>query len=250
MIKTEKQIEKIEKSGKILSAVLKSLKNAAKEGIDLISLDNMAHKQIKELGAKPAFLGYRPYGAKVPFPASICASVNEVVVHGVPKKYFLKSGDVLKIDIGVDWQGGITDAAVTVPIGKVTAKNLDLISTTKRALVEAIRAAKPGKTLGDIGFAIERTISNKGFHIIEGLTGHGVGIEIHEEPVIYNFGKPGAGIKLRPGMVLAIEPMTSISTGRIVQLPDDSFATADNSPSAHFEHTILITEKGSRVVTE
>lgn len=249
LIKTENQIEKIRQSGKILNSVLRELKNVAKPGLTLLELDKLAFNLIKEKGGKPAFLGYKPYGAIKKFPYTLCASVNDTIVHGLPSSYKLVSGDVLKLDLGVDWQGGITDAAVTVPIGKVPKVALSLIKATKDALIEAIKVVKDGHTLGDIGHAVQRTVERNDFKIIEGLTGHGVGNAVHEDPAIYNYGQPGKGLHLRAGMVIAIEPMTSLSTERAVQLQDDSFVTADGSLSAHFEHTILVTLKGAEVLT-
>ncbi len=250
LIKTESQIEKIRESGKILGSVLRELKNVAKVGVTLLELDKIAYDLIKEKGGKPAFLGYKPDGAIKKFPYTLCASVNDTIVHGLPSAYKLVSGDVLKLDLGVDWQGGITDAAVTVPIGKVGKDTLSLIKATREALIEAIRVVKDGHTLGDIGYAITRTVERSNFKVVEGLTGHGVGNKVHEDPIIYNYGEPGKGELLRAGMVIAIEPMTSISTKKIVQLPDDSFVTADGSLSAHFEHTMLVTLKGAEVLTE
>jgi len=249
LIKTENQIEKIRQSGKILSSVLRELKNAARPGLTLLELDKLAFDLIKEKGGKPAFLGYKPYGAIKKFPYTLCASINDTIVHGLPSDYKLVSGDVLKLDLGVDWQGGITDAAVTIPIGKVTKESLSLIKTTRDALIEAIRVVKDGHTLGDIGHAVQRTVERSNFKVIEGLTGHGVGNAVHEEPAIYNYGQPGKGSLLKAGMVIAIEPMTSVSTKRAVQLPDDSFVTSDGSLSAHFEHTMLVTLKGAEVLT-
>ena len=200
LIKTESQIGKIRQSGKILGSVLRELKDFAKPGMTLLELDKLAHKLIKEKGGKPAFLGYKPDGATKKFPYTLCASVNDTIVHGLPSTYKLVSGDVLKLDLGVDWHGGITDAAVTVPIGKVGKDALSLIKTTKDALVEAIRVVKDGHTLGDIGHAVTRTVERSNFKVIDGLTGHGVGIALHEDPVIYNYGKPGKGLPLKAGM--------------------------------------------------
>lgn len=250
LIKTESQIEKIRQSGKILGSVLRELKNAAGPGMTLLELDKLAFKLIKEKGGKPAFLGYKPGGAMKKFPYTLCASVNDTIVHGLPSPYKLVSGDVLKLDLGVDWQGGITDAAVTVPIGKVPKEALSLIKTTREALLEAIRVVRDGSTVGDIGHAVTRTVERSNFKVIEGLTGHGVGNAVHEDPVIYNYGKPGKGTPLKAGMVIAIEPMTSLSTKRAAQLPDDSFVTADGSLSAHFEHTILVTLKGAEILSD
>jgi len=249
LIKKSVQIEKIRQSGKILGFVLRKLKEEAKEGVSLLELDKFAHDLIIEHDGKPAFLGYRPDGAKSPFPYTLCASINEVIVHGQPSAYKLKSGDVLKLDLGVNWQGGITDAAFTMPIGKVPKDLLRLIKVTKDSLTEAIRVVKAGHTVGDIGFAVERLVTANRVKIIEGLTGHGVGDELHEEPVIYNYGRPGTGMALKSGMVIAIEPMTSLTTTKAVQSKDDSFVTSDGSCSAHFEHTVLVTEKSGEILT-
>ncbi|OGY58896.1 MAG: type I methionyl aminopeptidase [Candidatus Colwellbacteria bacterium RIFCSPHIGHO2_12_FULL_43_12] len=249
LIKTDLQISKIRQSGKILGFVLRQLKEKAAVSVSLMELDELAHSLIIEAGAKPAFLGYHPDGARAPFPYTLCASINDTVVHGQPSAYRLKSGDVLKLDLGVDFQGGITDSAVTVPIGKVDKDLLRLIKATRLALEEAIRFVKPGHTVGDIGFAVERTAKAEGIKIMEGLTGHGVGNELHEEPVVYNFGRRGAGMVLKPGMVIAIEPMTSLTTTKCIQKKDDSFVTYDKSVSAHFEHTVLVTKNGKDVLT-
>jgi methionyl aminopeptidase len=221
----------------------------AAPGVSLLELDRLAKEFIRESGGQPAFLSYRPYGAKERYPFSICTSINDVIVHGRPSAYLLQSGDVLKLDLGVECEGGISDAAVTLPIGKVPVETKRLIKATKQALREGIRAARPGNTVGDIGHAVERVITAAGFKVIEGLTGHGVGNDLHEEPVIYNRGKPGTGAVLKERMVLAIEPMVSASTSTAVQLKDDSFVTRDGSPAAHFEHTILVTEKGAEILT-
>ena len=249
MVKSPKQIERIRHSGKILGKVLKALSLKAIPGATLKELDELAEGMILQNDAKPVFKGYKPYGARSPYPSTICASINDVVVHGVPTRYKLQSGDVLKVDVGVNWQGGISDAAITIPIGSVSNKIMNLIKTTELALEHGIKAVKAGNTLGDVGYAIESVIKKKGFCVVDGLTGHGVGTELHEEPVIYNFGQPGRGLKLKEGMVLAIEPMTSMGSHSIVQLKDDSYATADGSVSAHFEHTVLVKKDGAEVLT-
>jgi methionyl aminopeptidase len=250
LVKTPAEIEKIKTSAKILAGIMRRLKQEARPGVKLIDLDALTRQLLRQAEAKPAFLGYRSEGARFAFPYALCTSVNEVVVHGRPSDYILKSGDLLKLDLGVDWQGGISDAAVTLPIGKISKEAELLIKITFRALREAIRYANPGNTVGDIGYAIEKTITAGGGKIIEELTGHGVGRDIHEPPIIYNFGRPGSGLVLKEGMVLAIEPMASLTTSQVIQLKDDSFATADGSLSAHFEHTILITRKGAQILTK
>ncbi len=249
MIKGPEDIEKIRKAGKILAQVAKAILARAKEGVRLSELDKLAKELIEKSGGKPAFLGYQPYGAEKPYPASICTSLNDVVVHGTPTKYMLKDGDLLKLDFGVKYQGWHADAAWTVGIGKVDTEVQKLIKVTEQALFDGIKQAKPGHHLGDIGWAISKTVNKYGFKVVDGLTGHGVGQELHEDPSVFNEGKKGSGIELKAGMTLAIEPMVSMGSPRIVQLDDDSYAIEDKSLSAHFEHTIVITEKGPEILT-
>ncbi len=237
-------------AGKILVSVAKEVVAAAKDGTRLKDLDILARDLIRKAGGEPAFLGYRPYGAKKAYPSSICASINDVIVHGIPGQYKLKSSDILKLDFGVRYEGYYADAAWTVPIGKISAEAVKLIETTRNALKLAVKQCKTGKTLGDIGFAIQDYVKKHGFKVVQGLTGHGIGKELHEDPSVYNDGQKGKGLKLEPGMVLAIEPMVSVGSPQIVQLKDDSYATVDGSLSAHFEHTVAITENGPEVLTE
>lgn len=248
-LKSLEEIKRIAAAGGILTKILKAVVKEAGVGVPLSQLNKLAYQLTKKEGARPAFLGYQPDGAKHPFGASICASVNEVVVHGFPSDYKLQSGDVLKIDFGIEYQGFFADAAVTIGIGNISKEAKHLIKTTELALRRAIKIAKSGKTLGDIGWIIQKTAEDNGLKVIKDLTGHGVGLELHEEPTIYNFGEKGKGIELKPGMVLAIEPMLAIATEKIIQRPDESWATADGSLSAHFEYTIAITEKGARILT-
>ena len=234
LIKTSDEIERIRHSGKILAEILRRLKAEIKPGVQLMELERLTRNFLDLASAAPTFLGYRSEGSRDPYPSS----------------YSLRQGDILKLDLGVSWQGGFTDAAVTIPIGSVSEEANKLIRTTKNALSEAVRAVKPGNTLGDIGFAVQHVVARAGFKILEGLTGHGVGLEVHEDPIVYNFGQPGAGMKLKEGMVLAIEPMTSLTSSKAVQMADDSFVTADGSISAHFEHTVLVTKTGAEILTE
>jgi len=249
LVKTDAEITQIRKSAKILAETLRRLSAAAATGVNLIKLDRLAKEIIRESGGHPAFLNYRPYGAREGYPFTLCTSINETIVHGRPSAYVLKDGDVLKLDLGVEYHGGISDAAITVPIGKVSAEARTLIKITKNALREAIRAVRAGHTVGDIGHAVERTVTSAGFKVIDGLTGHGVGNDLHEDPVIYNRGKAGTGEVLQKGMVLAIEPMVSIRTSTAIQLKDDSFVTSDGSVAAHFEHTVLVTKSGAEILT-
>ena len=248
-LKTKHDIEMIAQSGHILAEVLGKLAKEAKIGISLDYLEELSRKLIMQADAKPAFLGYRPASDLRPFPAALCLSLNEQVVHGLPSSYKLKSGDLLKIDLGVDYKGYISDAAISVGIGKISPLVQKLMDATRKALKAAIAEAKPGKHLGDLGFAIETTIKKAGFSVANGLTGHGVGFSVHEDPTILNYGEKGTGLLLETGMVLAIEPMACMGKGDVVCRPDDSFATADGSLAAHFEHTIAITENGSRILT-
>ncbi len=243
------EIKRIALAGKILAKVLESVKKEVKVGVSLRQLDRLAFQLAKKYKARPAFLGYRPDAASKPFGGSICASINDVIVHGLPSDYKLQNGDVLKIDIGIEYQNFFADAAITVGIGEISREAKYLIEITGLALKKAIKMAKPGRTLGDIGWIIWKTAEDNGLKVIKDLTGHGIGKELHEDPVIYNFGRKGEGIRLEPGMVLAIEPMLAIGTEKIFQCPDESWATDDGSLSAHFEHTIVITEKGSEVLT-
>ena len=250
LVKTPEEIARIRQSGKILGGILRRLKAEVAPGVKLMDLERLTRTLLDLAGGTPTFLGYRSEGSREPYPFALCTSVNEIVVHGRPSSYVLKSGDILKLDLGVAWEGGMTDAAVTIPVGSVSEEASKLIRITKNALNEAVRAAHPGNTVGDIGFATQRAIERGGAKVLAGLTGHGVGLKVHEDPIIYNFGQPGAGMKLKEGMVLAIEPMTSLTSGKAVQMTDDSFATSDGSISAHFEHTILVTKKGAEILTE
>jgi len=248
-LKSERDLEKLRQSGQILSLIFKKIKNEAKVGASLKFFDDLARKLLRENGAKPAFLNYKPDGAKNAFPAAICTSLNDQVVHGIPSEYILKDGDILKIDFGVNYEGYFTDAAFTVEIGKISKKAQELIKVTEEALNKGIEMCLPGNHLGDIGWAVETTVKRNGFKVIKGLTGHGTGFELHEDPYVFNYGRRGEGTVLEPGLVLAIEPMVSIGTEEIKQAKDDSFFTRDGSLSAHFEKTIVITKNGSEIIT-
>lgn len=250
MIKTEAQIKKIRIAGKILASVAAEIRKLARAGVSLKELDASARKLIQDAGAQPTFLGYQPYGAAKPFPASMCASLNEVVVHGIPNEYKLRSGDLLKLDFGVTYEGYIADGAFTIGVGTISEEAQRLIEVTKNALTIGIKECKAGKTLGDIGWAINHYVTKHGFKVVKGLTGHGVGIELHEDPPVFNEGQKNTGLALKAGMVLALEPMVSAGDPYILQLPDDSYATRDKSLSAHFEHTVLITSSKPEILTK
>ena len=251
-IKTKKEIEILKEGGKILSDVLKELKILAKPGVSTGFLDQKAREMILARGAEPAFLNYHPDFMEKPYPATLCASLNEVVVHGLPsERVILKDGDILKLDLGVKYKNLFTDAAVTIGIGKITDEKNKLVEVTKIALELATHAIKPGNHIGDIGFAVERHITSQGFKVVRDLVGHGVGFAVHEEPNIPNYGKKGEGPELKPGMVLAIEPMVTLGSEE-VKLSKDGFGyeTVDGSFSAHFEHTIAVTDDGHLILTE
>ena len=204
---------------------------------------------ITDMGDQPAFLNYKPFGASYPYPGSICISVNDEVVHGIGGDYVLKEGDIVGLDGGVKHKGMISDSARTVPVGNISKEDEELLSVTKRALEAGINAAQPGKYVNDISKAIEKAIPKK-YGVVKILSGHGVGYKVHEEPFVPNFDDGVKGPKLVPGLVLAIEPMVNLGTDE-VYLADDgyTFITKDHKKSAHFEHTILITENGPEILT-
>lgn len=248
-----KDREYLAASGKILASVLQALAARAKEGVKLSELEVITRKMLKEAGAEPAFLGYKPEGAKKPYNAALCTSVNEVVVHGFPSDYALKYGDMLSLDLGVNYNGYYTDAATTLVIGNMTPDQRLLIETTKGALERAIVEAIPGNRTGDIGWSISDYVKKAGkgrLTVVKDLTGHGIGRDLHEDPVVYNYGTRGEGAELKAGMALAIEPMVSFGNGEVSQREDESFALSDRSLSAHFEHTVLVTENGPVVLTQ
>ncbi|PIP29753.1 type I methionyl aminopeptidase [Candidatus Jorgensenbacteria bacterium CG23_combo_of_CG06-09_8_20_14_all_54_14] len=248
-LKSEGDIKLLRASGRVLAELLALLKKKVKPGVVLSELDSAAREYLKKAGARPAFLRYQPEGALKPFPAAICTSVNEQIVHGIPSAYKLVEGDILKIDAGVDYKGYFTDAAITVPVGRISKRAEHLVRVTSQALQNAIRAAKLGGHLGDIGAAVTRTLRGSGFRAVRGLTGHGVGFALHEDPTVFNYGTKGEGMVLRPGLVLAIEPMISAGSPEIDEQPDGSYTTRDGSLAAHFEHTVAITERGPEILT-
>ncbi|MDP3004387.1 MAG: type I methionyl aminopeptidase [Candidatus Azambacteria bacterium] len=251
-IKTEEEIEILKQGGKILSDVLKELEILAKPGISTGFLNQKAREMILTRGALPSFEGYKSSFSDRPYPAAMCVSLNNVVVHGLPsEKVVLKEGDILKLDLGVKYKNFFTDAALTIGIGKMTDEKNKLINVTKRALELAVNAVKPGNHIGDIGYVIENYVEREGLSVVRVLVGHGVGYAVHEEPSIPNYGKIGEGPILKSGMVLAIEPMVTLESGE-VKLSKDGFGyeTVDGSFSAHFEHTVAVTDDGCLVLTK
>jgi methionyl aminopeptidase len=255
IIKTKEEIEILREGGKRLATILNKVKDKVVPGVTTRELDLYAEQLIREGGDIPAFLNYRPEGANTPYPASLCVSVNDEVVHGIPAKdRILKEGDIVSIDLGLKHKGLFTDHAITVPVGEVSSASIKLMEITEQALQVGIDAAIGGNTVGDIGYAIESFVRAKGsgkYGIVEVLSGHGVGRAIHEDPYIPNFGKRGQGAKLVPGMVVAIEPMLNNGTKNVTIDKDGyTFRTADRKRSAHFEHTILITEGEPEILTK
>ncbi len=251
-LKTQEDIEKLKEAGKIHAHILKALTALVKPGVSAVEVDTLARALLEEAGAKAAFLNYTPEGVSYPFPAAVCVSVNDEVVHGIPHENIIfQEGDIISLDLGVSYKGMITDAAITVPCGEVSDEARKLMSITKEALNVGIAAAKLGNTVGDIGFAIQEFVKPYGYGIIKILAGHGVGYSVHEEPYVPNYGKKGDGEKLVPGMVLAIEPMLTLGNDEVAVTEDEyTYVTYDGSLAAHFEHTIAITEEGTIVLTK
>lgn len=256
IIKTKEEIEILREGGKRLAEILKKIAEKVAPGISTQELNDLAENLIRKGGDEPAFLNYKPEGALRPYPASLCVSVNNEVVHGIPSKNkILKEGDIVSLDLGIKHRGLFTDSAITVPVGKITRNAQKLLNDTKESLMIGIAEARAGQRVGDIGYAIESFLQNKNtakkYGIVRELSGHGVGRAIHEDPYIPNFGKKGTGEMLREGMVIALEPMVNLG-GDDVIFDDDGYTvrTADASISAHFEHTILITDKEAEILTQ
>ena len=243
-IKTDQEVRKIREAGRILAKTHELLISALKSGISTKELDQIAEEFIRSQGATPSFKGL--YG----FPASICTSINEEVVHGIPSvKRMLKEGDIISIDVGVCLDGYHSDGAKTYAIGEVAEETKRLIEVTKQSFYEGIRFARPGNHLYEISSAIQKYVEANGFSVVRDLTGHGVGRKLHEEPQIPNFAVPGRGPKLVKGMVLAIEPMVNMGSYQVRILADNSVVTRDGSLSAHYEHTIAITDGEPEILT-
>ena len=231
-------------AGRVLARCLAMLRGKARVGVTTEELDLAAERFIRSQGGEPAFKGYRG------FPGSICASPNSMVVHGIPGPYKLSRGDILSLDVGVILDGWVADAAITVPIGNVTAVAGRLLATTREALFDAVEQCRPGNRLGDVSAAVQRRVEADGFSVIRALVGHGIGRQMHEDPQVPNFGTPGTPPRLKPGMTLAIEPMVNAGTHEVYMKPDGwTICTADGALSAYFEHTVAITEKGPVVLT-
>lgn len=251
-IKTSEEIGVLREGGKILDSVLCEVANSVKPGIPAIQLDTLAEKLVKKAGGEPSFKNYKTSDDEILFPASICVSINNEVVHGIPSKdKILKEGDIVGLDLGMKYKGLYTDIAVTVPVGKVSEKAKKIIDVAKESLTKGINVIKKNAFIGDIGFTVQSYVESQGFNVVRKLVGHGVGYKIHEEPEIPNFGKPKTGIQLKERMVLALEPMLTEGSPDIV-LADDNWTwkTKDGSLSAHFEHTVVVTKNGAEILTK
>lgn len=243
-LKSASEIAKLRVAGKLLGSILPKVISHVRPEVTTKYLDKIAQKMITEENAIPAFLGYRGY------PATLCVSINEEIVHGIPSERKLKEGDIVSIDVGLIKDGFYSDMAVTVPVGNVDEKALRLMSATKESLYKGIEQCIPGNRLGDLSSAIQTCAESYGFSVVREYTGHGIGRSMHEAPQILNYGKPGTGARLKAGMVFAIEPMVNEGDWRTVVLDDDwTVITADGLRSAHFEHTVLITDNGPEILT-
>src|ERR1041385_2011840 len=242
--KSKKEIEKMRAAGQLTGMVLQELRRLAKPGISTIEIDRAAERMIRDAGGLPTFKGYHG------FPYSICASVNEQVVHGFPSQYVLQDGDIFSIDCGVTLEGFVGDTATTVPVGKVNEEWLKLVRITEECLERAIEQCRPGRHLGDIGAAVQQHAEGQGYSVVRDYVGHGIGRRMHEDPQIPNYGKPGQGPKIKAGYVFAVEPMINLGGHHTKVLKDGwTVVTLDGKPSAHVEHTIAITEEGPEVLT-
>mgnify|MGYP003872333179 CR=1 FL=1 len=252
-IKTAEEIEILKEGGSRLAVILRELCSMVKPGVSTKEINERARELGSMADDRPAFLDYQPDGARRPFPASVCVSVNDEVVHGIPNEhpYIFKEGDIVTVDMGLVHRGLFTDSAITVAVGKIDESAALLIKITKEALYKGIDAARAGNTVGDIGHAIETFTQSYPFSHAEGLAGHGVGYAVHEDPYVPNTGKKGTGTVLKSGMVIAIEPMLNEGTGRVTLEQDGyTYRTRDGKRSAHFEHTIVITEHDPLIITK
>ncbi|MFH1626165.1 MAG: type I methionyl aminopeptidase [Pseudomonadota bacterium] len=244
ILKSKEEIERLRESNQIVVRVLNGLRGIIEPGITTLELDAFAEERTREEGAIPAFKGYRS------FPANLCVSINEQIVHGIPDSRRLKEGDIVSLDLGVILNGFYGDAAITVPVGKISQEAARLLDVTEKALYRGIERARVGGRLYDISYAIQSWVEDNGFSVVRDFVGHGIGRDLHEEPQIPNFGPPDRGIQLKAGMVLALEPMVNVGTWRVrVESDGWTAVTVDGSLSAHFEHTIAITEDSPDILS-
>lgn len=249
-IKNEREFARMRKAGECVAAVHEAVVEAAVPGAALRKLDEAAARVLRSHNCKPSFLGYRGPPGAAPFPARICASPNEVIVHGIPGGYRLRSGDILSIDAGAVYEGYHADAALTFGVGRIDEESARLLEVTRRALWAGIDQVRPGARVGDIGHAVETAAEPYGYGVVREYVGHGIGMAMHEPPQIPNYGPPGKGERLKKGMAVCVEPMFNLGAAQTKTLPDGwTVVTADGSRSAHFEHTVALTEDGPVVMT-
>lgn len=250
--KSKSELEAMREGGRITAACLELLSENVRAGVTTRELDRMAEDFIRSNGGKPEFKGYPGSPGAPDFPGSICASPNAMIVHGIPGSYRLKDGDVISLDVGVRYEGFVTDSATTVAVGEIPPDAEGLLKTTQQCLAAAAEQVRVGKRLGDIGHAIQSLAESRGYGVVRDLVSHGVGRKMHEDPQIPNYGRPGTGPRLQPGMTFAIEPMITLGDYdiRISEWDGWSIYTADNSLSAHYEHTVAVTENGPWILTE
>jgi methionyl aminopeptidase len=246
VLKSSQEIEKMRRAGRVVREVLELVRSQVKPGATTLDLENAASARLNELGVKAAFKGYHGY------PCVLCTSVNSEVVHGIPsEKRVLKEGDIVSVDFGAIVDGYYGDAAITIPVGAIDANAARLLAVTEKSLKAGIAAVKPGATLGDVGAAVQGVVEAEGFSVVRDFVGHGIGVHMHEDPQVPNFGERGRGMKLKVGMVIAIEPMVNAGRPDVEVLGDGWTAVAkDGSMSAHFEHTVAVTATGARILTD
>jgi len=244
ILKSKSEIEKMAVACRIVAEVLQEIVHAVRPGLTTLDLDALAERNIRLRGAVPAFKGYRG------FPNTLCVALNEQVVHGIPSKRRLQAGDIIGLDLGAKWEGYYGDAAVTIPVGQIPLEAEKLLATTREALAIGLKEVCPGTHLSNISHAIQRFAESRGYNVVRAFVGHGIGTALHEEPQVPNFGPPGRGPRLKTGMVLAIEPMVNLGDADVEILDDGwTVVTADSQLSAHFEHTVAITDEGHQVLT-
>ena len=250
-LKTDGAVDAMREAGRVVAHALTAVRDAAAVGTSLADLDEVAHDVLRKAGARSPFLNYHPAFAPTPFPAVICASVNDVIVHGIPDRYRLRDGDLVSIDFGAELDGWTGDAAVSFIVGRADPADLLLIETAEKALAAGVAAAVPGARIGDISAAIGAVLHGAGYGIPAGFGGHGIGRHMHEDPHVPNAGRPGRGMRLRPGQVVAIAPMVMAGGGGDFRVAPDGWAlcTVDGSRAAHAEHTVAITRDGPRILT-
>jgi methionyl aminopeptidase len=247
VLKSSQEIEKMRRAGIVVRDVLELVRGLIKPGVTTLDIEKAAEARTKELGAKPAFKGYHGY------PCVLCTSIDNEIVHGIPSaKRILKEGEIVSVDFGAFVDGYCGDSAITVPVGKkIDPTTARLVKATEASLYAAIAVVRPGATLGDVGSAVQKVVEAEGFSVVRDYVGHGIGVHMHEDPQVPNYGVAGRGMKLRAGMVIAIEPMVNVGGPDVVVLDDGWTAvTADGSMSAHFEHSVAVTATGSRILTE